>query len=67
MYQCNQCTNNIEIKSTAVILRILLKSLPFKLAPGWICVQPSPHDYVTTNYDGKRCFGLVKTVFNEEE
>jgi hypothetical protein len=59
-------SNNIEIKRTtdspnpAVIFS-------FQNSSGWVCVQPSLNNYVAANYDGKWYFGLVKTVFNEEE
>ncbi|KAK2712773.1 hypothetical protein QYM36_011462 [Artemia franciscana] len=33
----------------------------------WVCIQPSLNDYVAANYDVKWYFGLVKTVFHEEE
>ncbi|KAK2721504.1 hypothetical protein QYM36_003703 [Artemia franciscana] len=59
-------TNEIEIRRTTDSPNPTLM-FSFDSATDWVCIQPSLNDYVAANYDGKWYFGLVKTVFHEEE
>ena len=59
-------TNEIELRRTTDIPNPTL-IFSFDSAMDWVCIQPSLNDYVAANYDVKWYFGLVKTVFHEEE
>ena len=58
-------TNQIEIRRTTDSPNPTL--MFFYSAMDWVCIQPSLNHYVAANYNGKWYFGLVRTVFHEEE
>lgn len=59
-------TNNLEIRRTTDSLNPAL-IFSYQTSSDWVCVQPSSNNYVAANYDGNWYFGLVKTIFSEEE